>query len=120
MNPAADVWSKVITLMQPDMTATTINTWFDDASAVALEDDRFVLYSPTRFKRDIIATHMWPLPLNRFYRCWESLVVSCMDKLCARAELMGLVPLPPRGGRLPAPRLAYIQDKPASAPAKTG
>ena len=38
------------------MTATTINTWFDDATAVALEDDRFVLYSPTRFKRDIIAT----------------------------------------------------------------
>ena len=45
MNPAADVWSKVITLMQPDMTATTINTWFDDATAVALEDDRFVLLS---------------------------------------------------------------------------
>ena len=42
--------------MQPEMTATTINTWFDDATAVALEDDRFVLYSPTRFKRDIIAT----------------------------------------------------------------
>ena len=56
MNPAADVWAKVISLMQPDMTATTINTWFDDATAVALEDDRFVLYSPTRFKRDIIAT----------------------------------------------------------------
>ena len=54
MNPAADVWAKVISLMQPDMTATTINTWFDDATAVALEDDRFVLYSPTRFKRDII------------------------------------------------------------------
>ena len=56
MNPAADVWAKVISLMQPDMTATTINTWFDDATAVALEDDRFVLSSPTRFKRDIIAT----------------------------------------------------------------
>ena len=56
MNPAADVWAKVLTLMQPEMTATTINTWFDDATAVALEDDRFVLYSPTRFKRDIIAT----------------------------------------------------------------
>ena len=26
MNPAADVWAKVISLMQPDMTATTINT----------------------------------------------------------------------------------------------
>ena len=64
MNPAADVWSKVITLMQPDMTATTINTWFDDATAVALEDDRFVLYSPTRFKRDIIASRYVNLHAN--------------------------------------------------------
>ena len=56
MNPAADVWDKVLVLMQPEMTATTMNTWFDDTTAVALEDDRFVLYSPTRFKRDIIAS----------------------------------------------------------------
>ena len=56
MNPAADIWAKVLALMQNEMTTTTINTWFDDATAVALEDDRFVLYSPTRFKRDIIAT----------------------------------------------------------------
>ena len=55
MNPAADVWDKVLELMKPDMTSTTINTWFDDTSAVALEEDRFILYSPTRFKRDIIA-----------------------------------------------------------------
>ena len=60
MNPAADIWSKVVELMQPDMTTTTINTWFDDASAVALEEDRFVLYSPTRFKRDIIASRYVP------------------------------------------------------------
>ena len=56
MNPAADVWDKVMGLMKPDMTSTTINTWFDDTSAVALEEDRFILYSPTRFKRDIIAS----------------------------------------------------------------
>ncbi len=55
MNPASDVWDKVIELMRPEMTSTTINTWFDDTSAVALEEDRFILYSPTRFKRDIIA-----------------------------------------------------------------
>ena len=60
MNLAADVWAKVLTLMQPEMTATTINTWFDDATAVALEDDRFVLYSPTPFKRDIIASRYAP------------------------------------------------------------
>ncbi|MBR4099155.1 MAG: chromosomal replication initiator protein DnaA [Clostridium sp.] len=56
MNPAADVWAKVMELMQHEMTTTTINTWFDDATAVALEDDRFVLYSPSPLKRDIIAS----------------------------------------------------------------
>ena len=55
MNPAAEVWEKVKTLMGAEMTATTLNTWFDDAEALSLEEDRFVLYSPTRFKRDIIA-----------------------------------------------------------------
>ena len=57
MNLATDIWAKVLELMQPDM---TIHTWFDDATAVALEEDRFVLYSPTRFKRDIIATRYVP------------------------------------------------------------
>ena len=56
MNPAADVWAKVLDLMQSEMTTTTIKTWFDDATAVALEETRFVLYSPTRWKRDIIAS----------------------------------------------------------------
>lgn len=55
MNPAAEVWEKVKALMGAEMTATTLNTWFDDAEAVVLEESRFVLYTPTRFKRDIIA-----------------------------------------------------------------
>ena len=55
MNPAAEVWEKVKALMGAEMTPTTLNTWFDDAEAVALEEDRFILYSPTKFKRDIIA-----------------------------------------------------------------
>ena len=42
------------------MTSTTINTWFDDARAVALEGDRFVLYTPTAFKRDIITARYVP------------------------------------------------------------
>ena len=56
MNPAADIWAKVLTLLQNEMTTTTINAWFDDAVGVALEGDKFVLYSPTPFKRDIIAS----------------------------------------------------------------
>ena len=56
MDPAAEIWEKVKSLMAAEMTATTLNTWFDDTQAVSLEENRFVLYSPTRFKRDIIAT----------------------------------------------------------------
>ena len=54
MNSAADIWARVLTLMQADMTPTTLNTWFDDTTAVDLEEDRLVLCSPTPFKRDII------------------------------------------------------------------
>lgn len=56
LNLPADVWAKVLSLMEQEMTATTIHTWFDDAEAVALEENRFLLYSPTNFKRDIIAS----------------------------------------------------------------
>ena len=62
MNPAAEVWEKVKALMGAEMTATTLNTWFDDTEAVALEESRFILYSPTRFKRDIItARYLAPI-----------------------------------------------------------
>ena len=40
MNPAAEVWEKVKALMGAEMTATTLNTWFDDTQAVALEESR--------------------------------------------------------------------------------
>ena len=60
MNPAEDIWNKVLELMKNDMTTTTINTWFEDASAVALEGDSFVLCSPTSFKRDIIVSRYVP------------------------------------------------------------
>ncbi len=55
MNPAVEVWNKVKALMGSEMTATTLNTWFDDTEAVSLEESRFILYSPSKFKRDIIA-----------------------------------------------------------------
>lgn len=55
MNPAAEVWGKVKALMGSEMTATTLNTWFDDTEAVSLEETRFILYSPSKLKRDIIA-----------------------------------------------------------------
>lgn len=54
MTSAADVWEKVKSLMENTMTAVSIETWFGDVEAVALEDTRLVLCVPTDFKRSII------------------------------------------------------------------
>ena len=64
MNSAAAVWMKVLSLMEREMTSTTINTWFDDARAVALEESRFILCSPDGFKRDIIRQRYLPTVQN--------------------------------------------------------
>ena len=56
MKSAADVWEKVKSLMEGSMTAVSIETWFGDVEAVALEDTRLVLCVPTDFKRNIIRT----------------------------------------------------------------
>ena len=60
MNSAADVWQKVLSLMGEEMTSITLNTWFDDAEAIALEGSRFVLYSPVEFKRNNIISRYVP------------------------------------------------------------
>lgn len=67
MNPAAEVWEKVKNLMSAKMTATTLNTWFDDTEALALEDSRFVLYSPSKFKQEII-TARYLIPIQNALR----------------------------------------------------
>ena len=61
MNPAAEIWPKVLELLKADMTSTTINAWFDDIEPLALKEDELVLYSPVRFKRDIIVTRYLPM-----------------------------------------------------------
>ena len=58
---------------------------------VALENAR-ARFPLTGKEADIILTHMFPLTITRPYGCLESLVVSTMDKLCALAELLHLVP----------------------------
>ena len=61
MKSAADVWEKVKSMMEAGMTAVSIDTWFGDVEAVALEDTRLVLCVPTDFKRDIIRNRFQPL-----------------------------------------------------------
>ncbi len=54
MNSAADIWKRILLLMEGEMTQTTINTWFDDTEAVSLEENRFILCCPSDFKKGII------------------------------------------------------------------
>ena len=60
MNSPSELWAHILKLMEADLTPTTLTTWFDDAEAVALEEDRFVLYTPSNFKRDTIVSRYVP------------------------------------------------------------
>lgn len=59
MNSAADVWTKVLFIMENElgMSSTTISTWFDDAKALSLKNETFILETPAKFKKDIILNH---------------------------------------------------------------
>ncbi|MCD8144415.1 MAG: chromosomal replication initiator protein DnaA [Oscillospiraceae bacterium] len=56
MNSAADIWTKVLSLLEKDLPPVAIQTWFDDAVAVELNGNSFVIYTPTQFKYDIITS----------------------------------------------------------------
>ena len=60
MNSAAEIWTRVLSLMEGPLTSTTLNTWFDDTEALSLTPDRLTLYTPSDFKRDIITSRYLP------------------------------------------------------------
>lgn len=60
MNSAAEIWNRVLSLMEGPLTSTTLNTWFDDTEALSLTPDRLTLYTPSDFKRDIIISRYLP------------------------------------------------------------
>ena len=54
MNSAADVWEKVLNILNADLTSTTISTWFVDCRAVDFSDSRLFLHTPSVFKKSVI------------------------------------------------------------------
>lgn len=60
MNSAAEIWNRILSLMEGPLTSTTLNTWFDDTEALSLTPDRLTLYTPSDFKRDIITSRYLP------------------------------------------------------------
>ncbi len=55
MFSTAYVWAKVLGFMEDRLTSTIVSTWFDDAEVVELNDDKLILYSPSAYRREIIA-----------------------------------------------------------------
>lgn len=72
MNSAADIWKRILLLMEGEMTATTINTWFDDAEAVSLEENRFILYTPSDFKKGIIESRYVPVVKKALFELFSA------------------------------------------------
>ena len=56
MNSAPAIWTKVLSLMEGELTSTTLKTWFDDTEALSFTTDTLTLYTPTDFKRNIITS----------------------------------------------------------------
>ncbi|MCD7947025.1 MAG: chromosomal replication initiator protein DnaA [Oscillospiraceae bacterium] len=68
----ADLWTKVLSIMEKDMTSVTIKTWFDDIEPVALEDTRLILYTPSNFKRECIIARYLPALQKALYELFST------------------------------------------------
>ena len=61
MNSPADIWQITKSMMEQEMTAVAIDTWFGDVEAVALEDTKLILCVPTDFKLNFIRSKYLPM-----------------------------------------------------------
>ncbi len=55
MFSSAYVWAKVYGYLEEQFGVITVSTWFDDTEVVDLTEDNLILYSPSEFRREVIA-----------------------------------------------------------------
>ncbi len=60
MQSVSDIWSMVLSRLREDLSETTIKTWFDDTTVVALEGNSMLLFCPNTFKRNTIQDRFLP------------------------------------------------------------
>ena len=56
MNSVYDIWTSIMDLLSTDLTSTSVSTWFADCKPVEISDNKFVIYTPSEFKRNIIVS----------------------------------------------------------------
>lgn len=54
MNSLNDIWDSIVASLVKDLSSTAVDTWFDQCSPVAFTDEKFIIHSPSDFKRNII------------------------------------------------------------------
>ena len=54
MNSIQDIWALVLEQLSTQLTAVTINTFFNDCQPIELRNDELVLHMPSPYKRDIV------------------------------------------------------------------
>ena len=60
MQSVSDIWSMILTRLREELSETTIKTWFDETSVVALEGNDLVLHCSNAFKRSNIQDRFLP------------------------------------------------------------
>ncbi|MBQ3090763.1 MAG: chromosomal replication initiator protein DnaA [Oscillospiraceae bacterium] len=60
MNPAAEIWPSVMTLLEAELTATAVTSWFGDAKAIDLKEDQIVISVPNQVIKNIILSRYLP------------------------------------------------------------
>ena len=60
MQSVSDIWSMILDRLREDLSETTIKTWFDDTTVIALEGNELILHCPNNFKRTNIQDRFLP------------------------------------------------------------
>lgn len=54
MNSASDIWQKVLGILEHNLTATTVKTFFEETTPLSFCDDTLTVYVPSEYCRGII------------------------------------------------------------------
>lgn len=84
MDSVNDVWESVLKLLSTQLTATSIDTWFEECKPVEITDTRFVIHTPSTFKRNIINQRFASAitdALSNLFSCPFELVVLAGDEI---------------------------------------
>ena len=60
MQSVSDIWTMILDRLREDLSETTIKTWFDETTVVALEGNELILHCPNAFKRTNIQDRFLP------------------------------------------------------------